>query len=180
MKSILITILLLLPFAYSDTRECGAVTATRDGLKAAALWTVQSQKTIQYTQDIPTRWSGIDNHTCPFTDVPAYADCSSFVTWLYWSAFGLGPDYLNGENWSAGYTGSMGTNGITVSLTDAQPGGVVLYGVPPYDHAVMYIGDDGNGNNGVSFGITGPAILLNINYRNDFVIESYPNFFTQN
>ncbi|CAG8664153.1 11217_t:CDS:1, partial [Paraglomus occultum] len=174
MKSILITILLLLPFAFAnDPRKCSQVTPTRDGLKEAALWTVSSQKTIQYTQNSPNRWSGINNNVCPFVNVPPYADCSSFVSWLYWSAFGFYPDYLNGENWSAGYTGTMGNHGVSVSLANAQPGDVVLYGAPPYEHAVLYVGD----GHAVSYGEDGPAKLIPVNYRNDFVVRTYPDFF---
>jgi len=173
MKSILIITLLLLPFAFAkDPRKCFQVTATRDGLKQAALWAVQSQKTIQYTQGTD-RWSGIANYVCPFVDVPPYADCSSFVTWLYWSAFGLYPDYLNGQNWKAGYTGTMADNGVQISLADAQFGDVVLYGTYPYDHTVLYVGD----GQAVSYGETGPAKLININYRTDFVVRTYPDFF---
>src|SRR5438128_1151330 len=127
MKAIII-IILLLPFAFSkDPRKCLEVTATREGLKQAALWTVDSKKTISYTQG-PLRWSGIKNYVCPKANVPPYADCSSFASWLYWSAFGFYPDYLNGQNWAGGYTGSMGNHGVRVSLSDAQPGDIVLYG----------------------------------------------------
>jgi cell wall-associated NlpC family hydrolase len=148
------------------------VTATRDGLKQAALWTVDSGKSITYTKG-SSRWSGIKEYVLPHENVPPCADCSSFVTWLYWSAFGFYPDYLNDENWAAGYTGTMAKNGKAVSLSEAQPGDVVIYGPGPYNHAAIYVGE----SKVVSFGSTGPAKLLKINYRSDYHIRSYPEFF---
>lgn len=36
-----------------------------------------------------SRWSGISTWTCPvYNRVPAYADCSSFISWVYWTAYG--------------------------------------------------------------------------------------------
>ncbi|CAG8666724.1 4719_t:CDS:1, partial [Acaulospora morrowiae] len=157
-----------------DPRKCKEVSATRDGLKEAALWAVNSKKTIHYTQEYQ-RWSGIRNQVCPKVDVPPHADCSSFVTWLYWSAFGSGPDYLNDANWTGGYTGRMADHGKKISLSEAQPGDLVLYGTAKkLAHVAMYVGN----NEVVSFGQTGPAHLLDVHYRNDFIqVRSYPKFF---
>ncbi|RIA80476.1 hypothetical protein C1645_838633 [Glomus cerebriforme] len=174
---IVFIIILIFPFVFGisgaplDPRKCIEVTATREGLMQAALWTVNSGKSITYTQG-PERWSGINHYVCPYVNVPPYADCSSFVTWLYWSAFGFYPDYLNGENWAGGNTGTMENNGIVVPLSNAQPGDVVLYGPDP--HAAIYVGN----NQVVSFGSTGPSKLLNIDYKSNYQIRSYPNFFT--
>ncbi|GBB94637.1 hypothetical protein RclHR1_23950002 [Rhizophagus clarus] len=179
---IILAIILIFAFASGisgapvDPRKCIEVTATRDGLMNAALWVVNSGKTITYTQEFPQRWSGINNYVCPYVNVPPYADCSSFVTWLYWSAFGFYPDYLNGENWASGYTGTMASHGVVVPLSDAQPGDVVLYGPSfPFEHAAIYVGN----NQVVNYGSNGPAKLLNIfAVRKDFnCIISYPKFF---
>lgn len=52
------------------------------------------------------RWQGIDDTVCP-NAIPDSADCSSLITWIYWTAFGKGPDYLNNANWGWGYTATM-------------------------------------------------------------------------
>ena len=144
------------------------VAPNRQAIAAAAMWAVNSKQYISYSQS-PSRWSGISQRVCPYSRVPPVADCSSFVSWLYWSAFGKGNDFLNGANWSAGYTGTMGNHGTPVSLANARPGDVVLYGQAPYDHATLYVGN----NKVVSFGQNGPALLIPINYRGDFHIRSY-------
>jgi len=145
------------------------VPATRQGIVAAALWAANSRKSISYSQG-GDRWSGIAQKICPYQGVPAAADSSSFVTWLYWSAFGNRRDLLNNQNWKDGYTGTMGKNGVSVSLAQARPGDVVLYGRrAPYDHAAVYVGN----NKVVSFGAKGPAKLLPIKYRSNYYIRSY-------
>lgn len=155
--------------------KCTAVAPSRDGLKSAALWVAHSGKYISYTQG-DKRWSGITGKKCPHSAVPEYADCSAFVTWLYWSAFGNGKDYINEENWSAGYTGTMASHGEEVSKDKALPGDVVLYGKPTISHATMYVGDD----QVVGFGEDGPAYLRKIDYRDDLnQIRTYKSFFSE-
>jgi len=144
------------------------VSPNRQGIVAAAMWAVNSKQYISYSQSA-TRWSGINQRVCPYSRVPPVADCSSFATWIYWSAFGNGGDFINGQNWSAGYTGTMGNHGTPVSLANARPGDLVLYGRAPYDHVTLYVGN----NQVVSYGQNGPALLIPINYRGDFVIRSY-------
>ncbi|CAG8518607.1 6987_t:CDS:1 [Paraglomus brasilianum] len=166
---------LLLPLVFGgDPRKCSGFPATREGLIAAAFKVVSSGKIINYTQD-PRRWSGINNGICPEDDVPPYADCSSFITWLYWSLFGYYPDYLNRADWAGGYTGRLADNGMPVSLNDAQPGDVVLYGNRRYSHAAIYVG----GNRVISYGSTGPAKLLNIGFlpNKNYDLRTYPDFF---
>jgi len=143
------------------------VAPTREGIRAAAMWAVNSKQYITYSQS-STRWSGISQRVCPYSKVPPVADCSSFVTWLFWSAFGNGNDFVNGQNWKAGYTGTMGDHGKQVSLANARPGDIVLYG-SPYGHATLYVGN----NQVVSFGKNGPAQLLPINYRSPYFVRSY-------
>ncbi|RIA85196.1 hypothetical protein C1645_741777 [Glomus cerebriforme] len=132
---IVFIIILIFPFVFGisgaplDPRKCIEVTATREGLMQAALWTVNSGKSITYTQG----QNAGQELTIMFVPI-------SFVTWLYWSAFGFYPDYLNGENWAGGYTGTMANNGIVVPLSNAQPGDVVLYRPDP--HAAIYVGNN--------------------------------------
>jgi len=144
------------------------VAPTRQGIVAAAMWAHNSGKYITYSQS-PSRWSGIQKRVCPYQGVPPVTDCSAFVTWLFWSAFGNGRDFINNQGWKAGYTGTMGNNGVSVSLAQARPGDIVLYGSHPYHHATLYVGN----NKVVSFGANGPAKLLPINYRGDYHIRSY-------
>ena len=159
--------------AWAGHNQCPHVTSDRAGLKAAALWAAKSGKYISYTQG-SSRWSGIQKHVCPHQGVPAFTDCSAFVTWLYWSAFGKGTDFLNGEKWTAGYTGTQASHGVAVSRAHAQPGDVVLYGHPTISHAAMYVGN----HQVVEFGQNGPARLRSIDYRSDLnQIRSYPSFF---
>ena len=112
--------------AAAEYRACRyEVTATRAGLAAVARGAVG--KALTYTQG-SSRWSFKSSWTCP-ARVPPAADCSSFVTWIYWTAFGLGPDHLNGQGWAAGYTGSMlYPRGVQVRWRAGLGGGGVAVG----------------------------------------------------
>jgi len=93
-----------------------------------------------YTQSA-SRWQGINDEIHP-PNAPTYSDCSSAVSWCYWTVFGNGPDILNNENWSAGYTGTMAQNGWEIDCSDLLPGDVILYGSgAPWDHTEMYMGN---------------------------------------
>lgn len=95
-----------------------------------------------YTESSPARWSGIDNHVCPQpgNHAPRTSDCSAFVTWIYWSIFGNGDDFLNGENWKAGYTGTLVTRGRNVDLNSLEVGDLCFY-YQPMHHVAIYVGD---------------------------------------
>jgi len=94
----------------------------------------------QYSEDSVARWVGINDRICPM-NVPATSDCSSFVTWIYWTMFGNGPDILNGEGWSAGYTGTLWDHGTLVSDGNFVVGDICIYGTSyPFDHAAIYLG----------------------------------------
>jgi len=78
-----------------------------------------------------------------------YSDCSSTVTWCYWTVFGSGPDFVNEENWTGGYTGSMADNAQYIDCSAMQPGDVVFYGSgAPWDHVEMYMGNGENISHG--------------------------------
>lgn len=86
------------------------------------------------------RWSGISGHVCP-PSAPEYSDCSSTVTWIYWTLFGGGADFMNGESWSAGYTGTLdqhGTN-VAISTADLAIGDLCFYYTPMH-HVAIYVG----------------------------------------
>jgi cell wall-associated NlpC family hydrolase len=149
----------------ADSRQCTAgVTASRDGIAALARSLVG--KTINYTQGT-RRWSGITDAMCP-PAVPPRGDCSSFVSWVFWAAFGKWPDYLNAQSWAAGYTGTMKSKGTAVATADRLPGDIVLYGVPTVSHVALYVGSDqvvtfGSGNEGS----VDPINLRAWSYRTD-------------
>jgi hypothetical protein len=44
--------------------------------------------------------------------------------------YGSGPDFLNGENWSAGYTGTLLEHGTEVDVSTMQPADLVFYRYP--------------------------------------------------
>lgn len=86
------------------------------------------------------RWQGISEGVCPDSTVssdtiPTKADCTSLITWIYWTAFGKGTDYLNNQKWGAGFTGSMmsctgypNPYAKPVAFSDLQPGDVCIRG----------------------------------------------------
>jgi len=166
--------------ATTDKRACKyEVTAGRTGLVTLLNNLVASGKTILYSQDATLRWSGIKNSICPVSNkVPTYADCSSFVSWVFWTAYGLGEDKLNGQTWAGGYTGTMASRGVQVSkattvngvktpasYANAQPGDIVLYGPSPHVHVAIYVGNGKVAN----YGSTGPVKILPINFHSSKV-----------
>lgn len=103
---------------------------------------------VHYTQMSPARWQGIHNHLIAARgEYPRFADCSSFVTWCLWNGLNTGglhtPDVVNGQNWQAGYTGTMEQHGIVIKPQYAQPGDAVLYGHPSYHTAIIIGWKDG-------------------------------------
>ena len=107
----------------------------------AAMLGHQNRAAIRYTQDRPheveaqggrpRRWDGIRTGLrAKNGQFPAFADCSSFVTWCYWDALGgpdAGPDIINGQSWAAGYTGSQIEHGQQVPIDQARRGDLAFY-----------------------------------------------------
>lgn len=98
----------------------------------------RSQET--YSENMTLRWVGIHDGICA-PNVPRYSDCSSMVTWLYWNLFGNGADFLNGENWGAGYTGSLKEHGVAVGTDPSglKVGDLCFY-YHPMHHVAIYVG----------------------------------------
>ncbi len=88
------------------------------------------------------------------------------MTWIYWTVYGAGPDFLNGEDWKAGYTGSMQSHGRVIQFKDIQPGDLVFYANPA--HVTMYMG----GGKVVSHG-GDPVQIEAWNYRPVQEIRTY-------
>jgi len=119
------------PVSGSDSR--------RDALVACGKALYDNRGNEHYTEG-GSRWEGISSRIRP-PSAPTYSDCSSAVSWCYWTVFGNGPDILNGDSWQGGYTGTMGSHGTAIPCSQMQPGDVALYGSgAPWDHAEMYMG----------------------------------------
>jgi hypothetical protein len=135
----------------------------RDKIVTAA-WALYNQRANgHYTQD-SRRWSGIANKVCPSSGAPPYSDCSSSTTWCYWTVFGNGPDFINGANWKAGYTGTQVSHGKEVTLAQAKPADLVFYGKSHSDisHVAIYVG----GGKVISHG-SDPVGYYGVDYRTD-------------
>jgi cell wall-associated NlpC family hydrolase len=141
-------------------------------IKFAAVAAVSHKDEIHYTQG-PPRWQGIDKKIRCYPGTvryPTQADCSAFVTWLYWNALkshinkGF-PDILNGARWQAGYTGTLLQHGrVLHSGVPALVGDLVIYGSGGTGkHVAVYIG------NGMvaSHGSEAAPLILPWNYRKD-------------
>lgn len=123
---------------------------------------------VHYTQG-PQRWEGIHSGLkISKGQYPHHGDCSSTHTWLLWNAlrhFGVSDDLVNGQHWSAGYTGTIAAHGKLVrKLAHAQIGDAVLYGpAPTFEHVATYIG----GGMVFSHGSEAGPFKLPIDYRPD-------------
>jgi len=142
------------------------VSSGRQGIVTAARALYANRNSGHYSQDQNKRWMGITNRVYP-PNSPTYSDCSSAATWCYWTQYGSGPDFLNGQNWQAGYTGTLIQHGRVVSYTSAQPGDLCFY-YNPVSHVSIYVGD----GQVVSHG-SDPAALLRVNSPNLNHCRSY-------
>jgi len=118
----------------------GTGAARRAKLVACGQDVYNNRYNMHYTEG-SQRWSGIQDRIYP-PSAPPYSDCSSTITWCYWTIFGGGPDFVNNDNWQGGYTGTMATSSQLISCSDMQPGDIILYGSGyPWDHVEMYMGN---------------------------------------
>lgn len=126
---------------------------------------------MRYTQNAVGRWDGIRNHRRAYKhQAPVSADCSALATWVLWDAtlrYKPG-DFVNGQRWLAGYTGTQQDHGRCVTGRKLS-GDLVLYGRPGATvatHVAIYVGK----GLVVSFGQQGGPYLLRWDYRH--VIET--------
>ncbi len=132
----------------------------------AAMLGYKHRGVVHYTQG-PRRWEGISNRCRSHLGrYPRYADCSSYATWCIWDALGgpnAGIDVVNGAQWKAGYTGTQKQHGRRVSLANAKPGDLVLYGDGVGKHVTIVVGK----NKVISHGSEAGPYLLKPDYRSD-------------
>lgn len=144
--------------------------AARHIILASAHALLAEPMSVHYTQG-PNRWDGI-NHKKTIHGgnlLPFYGDCSATATWMLWLAlhhtYGA-RDIVNGENWKAGFTGTMASRGIAVpALRGGKIGDCIFYGgstgVP--EHVAVKIAPGHVFSHG---GEAGP-FFLPTNYRSD-------------
>lgn len=120
---------------------------------------------IHYTQG-PLRWTGIKEHRRAYRgEFPNQADCSAFTTWCLWDAtlrYHLS-DFVNGQHWQAGYTGTQQQHGARVRGRKL-PGDLVFYGdqgAGVAEHVAIYVG----GGLVISHGSEAGPFLLRWDYR---------------
>lgn len=138
-----------------------------NGTLQAAIVGLHHASRQRYTQG-GGRWSGIDRHRdASKGELPPESDCSAFVTWCYWNGLylrGHHSDIINGQNWRAGYTGTMLEHGRRVS--SPIPGDAIIYGSGfPGEHTALYTG----GGLVVSHGGDPGPLLLPWRYRGDII-----------
>jgi len=138
---------------------CGGCNSQRQGLYNAGMALYNNRAHEHYTQT-SSRWSGITGHVRP-PNAPPYSDCSAAVTWCYWTVFGSGPDFINGDSWRGGYTGTLSSHGWSVPCSSMIVGDLSFYG-SPISHVAMSMG---NGQV-VSHG-SDPVGLYSYAYRSD-------------
>lgn len=148
--------------------------ARRLAVKAAYVL-LNNARAVHYTQG-PSRWSGIDGRKRSYRgEFPAYADCSSSTTWMLWDAtrrYKL-PDFVNGQGWKAGYTGTQQDHGRRVGTNEKKlPGDLVFYGDQGggvAQHVAIYVGD----GKVISHGSEPGPFLLPWNYRKVSEVRRY-------
>jgi hypothetical protein len=146
----------------------------RDRIVQAATLALHNAPKIHYTQGA-RRWDGINLHrNARLGQYPLYADCSAFATWCIWNGLVLGGftdrDTVNGDDWKAGYTGTMLTHGKqVVHLASVQRGDCVIYGNgAPGEHTAIVVGRRNDGKPMViSHGSEAGPFYLPYDYRAD-------------
>lgn len=127
---------------------------------------------LHYSQDMAKRWYGISQHKdASKGQWPSYADCSGLVTWCIWNAvflpYGM-EDIVNGQNWAAGYTGTMLGKGTSVKATEMIAGDAIIYGSGGTGkHTAICVGKSGSTPMVISHGSESGPHYYAYNYRSD-------------
>lgn len=145
---------------------------TRRRIKRAAMLGYRKRGSIHYTQGV-SRWSGIRlKRRSSKGQYPVWADCSSYVTWCYWDATAQYKirDFVNGQNWKAGFTGTQVRYGKRIKKP-ALVGDLVFYGGTSLTpaHVAIYVG----GGKVISHGSEAGPQYLKWNYRSVNQVRRY-------
>jgi hypothetical protein len=142
----------------------------RDVINRGVVLLMKEPAGVHYTQGA-SRWEGIDkNLQVVKGQYPHYGDCSSTATWLLWNGlyvpYGV-HDIVNGENWRAGFTGTMLHHGKPVQhRSNIRVGDLVIYGSGGSgEHVALCIG----GGKVFSHGSEAGPFILDIDYRRDIM-----------
>lgn len=148
---------------------------------SSAMTCYRKRADIFYSQDMSLRWMGINRHI-KLPDVPKFADCSSFTTWILHNArlhvYGkTGADVINARIWKSGYTGTQINNGKLHRFGPKfwKPGRTLVFygrGSHAVTHVAMYVGKDkvSGKHMVVSHGQDSGPHYVPYNYRDDFVM----------
>jgi peptidoglycan hydrolase-like protein with peptidoglycan-binding domain len=113
----------------------------RPGIVAWAKWGVANKDKIHYQQIRPF----------PLTSkLPLTIDCSGFATLCYFLAGAPDPNGLNYNHY--GYTGTLLQRGRKISLAEAQPGDLIVYGAGTGEHVAIVVENDGRDPMTISMG----------------------------
>ena len=132
----------------SGLNQAQRIRARERATQAAVL--ALHHKPLKYSQEARPRWEGIAKRLNSRNgEYPKVADCSSFVTWCLWNAlflkFGLS-DIVNGEGWTAGYTGTLRNHGLPVQhVANLLLGDLVHYGPGTGSHVAIVVSKPGTG-----------------------------------
>jgi NlpC/P60 family len=166
-------------FPVEERRAASIGLNARDRIRArdlaiqAASLALRNAASIQYTMG-PKRWDGINRNRKAWRgEFASFQDCSSFATWCLWHGlahFGI-PDIVNGQQWRAGFTGTMFNHGQRVARDDALRGDLLFYADPQrrINHVTIYIG----GGMVISHGSEPGPLKLRMDYRPIVQIRRY-------
>lgn len=163
--------------SYSGLNERDRATARRLFIKGVEVLMAHPTQ-LHYTQNMTDRWEGINDEIIPWTAAgringkyPKHGDCSSTGTYLMWLAlahhFHL-PDRVNGQNWKAGYTGTLIDHGKPVhDWGRLKVGDAIIYGpsVSRSEHVAWSIG----GRRAFSHGSEAGPFIVDYAYRPDIL-----------
>jgi cell wall-associated NlpC family hydrolase len=118
-------------FVAALQRQMAEALTLRDKIVANARWGIANEPQIHYEQLRP-----IDGLHEP-RKLPLRTDCSGFVTLCY--AWAGAPD-PNGLGYSGqGYTGTLLEHMQAIAADAAQPGDLVVWGLPPGHHVALVL-----------------------------------------
>jgi hypothetical protein len=145
----------------------------RDLAIQAASLALRNHAAIQYTMDA-RRWDPIKRNRKAWRgEFGRFEDCSSFATWCLWNGldhFGI-KDVVNGQQWRAGFTGTMLDHGQRVARANVLRGDLLFYANPQrqINHVTIYIG----GGMVISHGQEPGPVKVRMDYRPIVQIRRY-------